>query len=226
MATPLRVPKRYEGGLAKIRDLSDESTQELMSALPKSPTTINQDSLSSAVASMVDTIAASDVEEMIPALLALYALKNASQLAITDVAEGVARWMEESASDALKSSPEERGAFESRLVELLGVDSLSVLARAGGLLLENEHTLLRARIVTDIRPVFEPNSPEAPPEGAVIVHMLKITYLDDNETREFFVALDTNDVSELSKQLERANLKAESLKSILAGTDVRYMDAK
>jgi hypothetical protein len=226
MAMPLRIPKQHEKGLARIRDLSSESAQELVSALPKMPATINQDSLSSAVASMVDTIAASDVEEMVPALLTLYALKNALQSSVADVAESTARWMEESAADNLRSSPEYRDAFELRLADLLSVDQLNTTARAGGLLFENEHSLVRARIVTDIRPVFEPNNPKATPKGAVIVHTLKISYLDDNETKEFFVALDTNDVDELSKQLERANLKAESLESILAGTEMRYMDAK
>src|SRR5215210_3823930 len=97
------------------------------------------------------------------------------------------------------------------LAELLDVDKFMVIARAGNLSLENEHSLTDTRVITDIRPVFEEENPKASPRGAVIVHTLKIRYRANNEVREFFVTLDDNDVSELSEQLERASSKAESL---------------
>ncbi len=223
MATPLRVPRQYEGGFAKIRDLSDEAAQEMLAAFRKIPSTIRPDSLSSAVAAMVDIIAASDVEEAMPALLFLYTLRDTSQSSVSEVAEGIARGMERIASRELRSSPEQRDPFQARLVELLGVDRLSVIARAGNLSLENQHTLTSTRVITDIRPVFEQENPKGLPTGAVIVHTLKISYWADNETKHFFVALDDNDVNELSEQLERASAKTESLKSVLAAAQVPYI---
>ncbi len=228
MATPLTVPRRYQSGLAKIRDLDDKSTQELLAALQKIPPTVNSDSLASAVAAMVDTIAVSNVEEIVPALLSLYSIKDDPQFSALEVAQGMALGMEEIPAEELRSSldEEQRDSFQNRLLELLSIDALSAIARAGGLLLDNEHSLRRSRIITDIRPIFEPDKPQAPPAGAVIVHMLKISYWADNEVKNFFVALDTNDVRELSEQLERANSKAESLKSVLEAANVSYIDAE
>lgn len=226
MATPLRVPREYEGGLAKIRDLSDESAQELLAALKQVPATYDQSALSSAVAEKVDTIAASDVNEIVPALLSLYAYRDYSQSAISDVAESMVQAMLESESERLRLLPEDRDFFTKRLSELLSVEPLNRVVRASILLHENEHSLRDARILTDIRPVFETENPDAPPRGAVILHTLKISYRADNTVKEFFVALDTDDVRKLLDQLERADAKAESLKSILKTAQVPYIDTK
>lgn len=226
MAILLRVPEQYEEGIAKIRDLSDESTRELLAALQDPPSTFNEFSLSSAVAQKVDTIAASDVEEIVPALLSLYSYRDYSQSAISEVAEGIAQAMSESASEQLKISSGDFDLFTGRLVELLSVEPLNVAVRAGMLSLENEHSLQDARVLTDLRPIFEPENPEKPPKGAVILHTLKISYRGDNRIKNFFVTLDTEDMRMLLEQLERANLKAQSLKSILKAAQVPHIDAK
>ncbi len=224
MATPLRVPREYEGGLAKIRDLSDESARELLAALQQVPNTYSQTVLSSAVAERVDTIAASDVQEMMSVLTSLYAYRDLYQSAISDVAEGIARTMEESNSERLRLPPEEREVFTSRLAKLLSVEPLNRAIRAGLLVGESEHSWRDARILTDVRPVFDPENPDAL-RGAVILHTLKISYRADNTDKEFFVALDADDVRQLLEKLERANAKAESLKSLLPA-HVPHIDAK
>lgn len=123
MATPLRVPGQYAEGFAKIRDLGDESAQELLAALQEAPPNYNESSLSSAVAEVVDTIAASDIMELVSALLSLYSYRDYSQSAISDVTEGIAQAMEESRSERLRLSPEERPRFEERLAKLLDTSS-------------------------------------------------------------------------------------------------------
>jgi hypothetical protein len=228
MATPLQVPGEYEGGFAKIRDLPDEAARELLAALQRIPNTYNQNSLSSAVAESVDTIAASDVRDIVPALISLYAYRDDSQSAISDVAEGVAQAMEESESDQLRLPPEDRDAFAKRLAELLDVEPLHRVVRAGILLLENERLYREVRVLSDIRPIFGPEKPDAPPRGAVIQHTLKFTYRADNDNaiKEFSIALDSDDVDQLSEQLERAKSKTESLKLMLDAAQVPYIEPK
>lgn len=226
MAAALTVPKQYQNGYAKIRDLDDESFRELLAALQKIPSTISFTSLASAVAAMVDTIAVSDVEEIVPAASFLHTLEDGLELSVSEVAERIARGMEEIAPEKLKSPPDRNDAFQARLLEILKLDSLSITARAGGLSIENERSLSEARIITDIRPIFERKNPQAPPAGAVIIHTLKISYRDDNQRRSFFVTLDNDGILELSEQLERASSKAESLKSVLKAAQVPYIDAE
>jgi len=228
MATPLRVPGQYEGGFAKIRDLSDESAQELLAALQQAPDNYNGDSLSLAVAEMVDTIAASDVREIVLALLSLYSYRDYSQEAISEVAAAIAQAMEESRSEQFRLHTDERPHFEERLAQLLGIGSLNVTVRAGRLSIENAHPLQDVRIVTDVRPVFEPDAVEATPKGAIVLHQLKLTYWanSSSDTENFFITLDANDVRKLLDQLERASSKAASLKAVLKAAQVPYIDSE
>lgn len=96
MVAPLRVPKRYEVGLAKIRDLSDEVFRELLSALRDAPLTFNEDSLSAAVADEAAAIPPNDIEEIVTALLSLYSLRYGSSSPPSEIAERVSLGMEES----------------------------------------------------------------------------------------------------------------------------------
>lgn len=217
---------RVRGWVRKIRDLPDESVRELLAALQQVPDTYSQISLSAAIADKVDTIAANDVREVVPALISLYAYRDYSQAAISDVAEGVAQAMEESESDRLRLPPEERDSFAKRLAELLNVEPFNRVVRAGTLLLENEHTFRGSRVLSDIRPIFDPERPDAAPRGALIQHTLKISYRADSTVREFFVALDSGDLDELLEQLVRAKSKAESLKSVLKDAQVRHIEPK
>jgi len=86
----LTLPRRYRSGYVRIDSLKDESFRELLAALWKAPSTISFDSLSSAVAATVDTIAVSDVEEIVPAALFLHQLKEALEQSSLEVAEGSA----------------------------------------------------------------------------------------------------------------------------------------
>jgi hypothetical protein len=226
MATPLRVPRQYEGGFAKIRDLPDESVRDLLEALEQIPNTYNDSELSSAVAAKVDTIAATDVEEIVYALLSVYAHFDYSQDKVSDIVKGIAQAMEEGESERLRISSEDRPRFEDRLTKLLSIDPLRVTVRAGRLSVEGEHSLQDVRVLTDIRPVFEPEDPEADPRGAIIVHTLKLSYWGDNRINHFFVTLDPSDLRKLLNHLERAGSKAETLKSILRSTQLPYIDAE
>lgn len=221
----MAVHRRYQRGLAIFRDLPPEAVQELLAALGNVPSTVNSYSVASAVAAKLDTVAASDVEEIVPALLHIHSIRDTRELPVSDLAEGIALGMESTPPREIRSSPEDREAFRARLTEALAIESLRVIARAAGLLFENEHSATETRIITDIRPIFEQESPKAVPVGAMVVHTLRIGYIADGEEKNFFVALDAGDVRELAEQLRRANSKAESLRAVLEAARVPYVDS-
>jgi len=64
------------------------------------------------------------------------------------------------------------------------------------------------------------------PAGALIVHTLKLEYKQGNEEKDFYIALDTNDVKKLREQLDRAEQKAESIKLMLNQAQVSYLDVE
>jgi len=80
-------------------------------------------------------------------------------------------------------------------------------------MLEHEHVWHSARVLTDLRPVFGAD-PKQAPAAAVIIHNLKIAHQAGREIREFFVALDNQDLRKLQEVLERAVKKEASLSSV------------
>ncbi len=226
MAIPLIINRRYRPGLAKFRDLEAGSAQEILTALRSVPSTVNAHSLSLAVADNVDTVAASDVEEMVTALLHLHSVRDVRESPVADLAESVALGLERDPLNGdTETPPEDNEVFRERLTDALSVNQLRIIARAAGLRFENEHSLTGTRVVTDIRPVFEQENPHEPPAGAMVVHTLKINYIASGEENSFFVSLDAEDIRELTEQLQRANSKTESLQAVLKAADVHYVDS-
>ncbi|MCA1716884.1 MAG: hypothetical protein LC781_08560 [Actinobacteria bacterium] len=203
--------------------MSDDSAQELLSAVEDAPMTLNSGELVETVASRTTTIPRGDIEDIMATLFSLYSLRARLGLPPPDIADDIARAVEDSDLEEL-GAPEDHEHFKKRLTKLLDVNSLYLAARANNLRFENEHSLSQTRILTDTRPIFGPD-PADGPEAAVITHTLRISYLDaDNRYKDFLVALDGADIRALMAQLERAKSKAESLKSVLAAADVFYLD--
>ena len=225
----LRIPEEYQDGFVVIRDLKEQQVQELVSALEDEVPTLNRADLRLRIGEKVTTIPPRELDEVIETLLSLYALRDDMGLPIPDFAEVICETMEESDVEVLEFSGEaDRNYFKANLVRLLGAESLDIAARATDLLYEHERTIHGlARVLTDVRPVFGVN-PEDPPRGAVVTHTLKISYHEgpQREIKEFFIALDTDQLDELIGVLGRASLKAESLKQFLGGTVVPYIDAE
>jgi len=222
MAT-LRIPKEGERGLKKLAALDDEAVRELASALREVSPVLSPSELSSKVASDTDTIPRRDIDDIVGVLLPLHLVRERRDVSVSEIAEDVCQTMDRSDDSELRLSGKERERFKNHLIELLHVESVRVGAKAVEMLFENQRTFADGRIVTEVRPIFGTN-PEDTPLGALIVHMLKITYREDGEEKEFFVALDTSDVDALRKVLDRAERKTESLKAFLERTRVSYIE--
>ena len=224
----LQIPPEYQSGFVQIRQLDEEQVQDLVSALEVETPTVNRAALRSRIASKIDTIARGDLDLVINTLVSLYTVRESLESDTTpDFVEDICEAMGESGVAELGfNGDEERDSFKDRLIRLLEVGSLDMSAKANDLLNEHEHTVHGPmRVLTDIRPIFG-TDPEDNPKGAVIVHTLKISHHEGRRVREFFLALNPEQVDELIGVLERASLKAESLKRMLAGTDVTYIDGE
>jgi hypothetical protein len=102
------------------------------------------------------------------------------------------------------------GALSGRLVELLAHKSLALHARAWDLMFENERVTTGLRIITDIRPIFDPSVQSE--QGIVIINHLHVTYIEDDEKRNIFFSLDEDDIERLDLVVKRAKEKIAHLK--------------
>lgn len=218
------IPSQYREGFLALHRLSEEQAKELTTALDQADPRIDSSALATTISQNADSIQEHEIKEVVAALLSLSSLQADLDTSVPSVAEAVARMMTKEGSEEPAIPEPEREKFKERLAHCLHASALEVAGKARNLVYEHENVLQDARIMTDIRAVFG-ESTEEPPKGAMIVHTLKLSFLNDNQLKEIFVALDRDDVTLLREALERAESKAKSLRSILP-TDVPNVDTK
>lgn len=119
--------------------------------------------------------------------------------------------------DATLRPPEGWDNLANNLRSLLDTNgSLAISAKASELRTEHQRVICvdNCRVLTDLRPVFLENVKQSP-KAIILQHILKLAYHDDSsrEPKEFFVALDGEDLRRLKSLIERAITKENSLRS-------------
>jgi hypothetical protein len=156
-------------------------------------------------------------DAIVPLYLARHSTSVPIPTFIEDVIQALKREDSEWATDELFSH------LEPRLRELLSIEKLSLITKAHDVLIEHSQTYGKARIVSDVRPVFREDLQQGV-AAAVIVHMLNVTYYHAGERDEFVVALDSKDIEQLMETLQRAKEKAKLLEALISSTDTPYIE--
>jgi len=216
----LKVPETHKKGILKLFELSDDSFDEIVSALEGIGPKFSPEQLSAEVVSKIEGISSADLVEMIAALLSLIFHRVHDDTPPEELAEQVVQAMTEAVTKDLRNKQE---LLKQRLVRLFKIEALLVAAKAAGVLQSHENTFCNARILTDMRPVFGSDA-TVTPNTAVIVHMLNLSYHHEGELKELYIAMDTIDIEILREVLDRADLKCQSLKSLIQRAGVTYLD--
>jgi hypothetical protein len=221
---PIRIPPRHQETLAELMHLPQTRLEALLQSLQDAKPASSLANLAKRVAkeSMTDR---KQVEPILELLSSLYNVRAAEGSSVSDFVEGVLKAAEAVGEDRLKLDAEKKKVFGESLGRLLSLDrSLGVTAKARYIRQEHDNLFCKARILTDIRPVFAAD-PLEPPAAALISHTLRISYHRGEELIDFFVALDTNDLGALRRALERASAKQTSLEKVLATARLPLLDS-
>jgi len=221
MAT-LRIPKRYHEGIAKFLSLPEEHYQRLISNLQNTPFSFNiKEGLIKAISS-IEEISSGDATKIADALMTLYIDRVTADKSTADFINDLSQGIAESRSEEFAPIDEIRSRVVPRLTQLYESESVMLAARASGVLFEYDHIFYKARILTDIRPVFGESAKDA--KAVMIIHNLRIHYHQGEDHKDFYVALDAKDVQKLIDTLERSKTKAETLKSVLGAANIPYIE--
>lgn len=218
----IRIPQKYRSGFVQLAIADDNLIEQLLEVTRSSPPTLLiEDMLSEATKnySIDDEYAL----EILSSILSLYSLQTNNDLSSEQIVQQVSDGLQNDLDDNSAFTDEDITKFQQRLSSFLEIrGSLEITSKAGRLLTEQENIFSGSRVITDIRPIFNSGITEGI-GGALIVHALRITYTFADGTKEFFVALDSNDIKRLLQDLERALQKEESLKTLLGAVNVPYL---
>ncbi len=199
------IPERYEEGFKKISSIDEELFKDINEGLSTSPLVSSLGELSESIAKLKE-INENDVSEIFSSAGSLTPFIETEEN-LDEITEDVsAIAIEEQIIDERNKKK-----FKTRLTSLLRSKQLFYASKVNGLLTEYGNVFLQSRIVTDIRPVFGINPNDAP-EAGIIIHNLHIHYQDDSEGahKDFYIALDSNDIKNLKAALIRAEAKEKA----------------
>jgi hypothetical protein len=218
------IPTRLQRALSAISALDEAQFDMLLSVFKTEQPSLNTSALVSRIAQELE-IPQNTAATIVSALTSNYSAKVRSGGSASVLAEVNVREFDRSRGETKRLSEEERDSLRNRLTQLLSIESFDATAKVSDIAYDHERIIQSTRVLTDIRPAFLAEPPE-PPAAAVLVHMLKISYQEADEEKEFFVALDSSDVDDLIKTLEHAKAKAQSLKAVLAKAELRHIDVE
>lgn len=220
----ISVPDAYQSGVDALVHITDDQFSQLLSALKAAKPSLFSTGLASQVAPSINGLKSREVRRIVESLVAMYAVRIRLGISSSEFASGISAAIDD--FEEASFSEEDKLRLAERLTQLLEMEkSLGITSKANDVLTEHEHTFCSARVLTDIRPIFQSDL-ASPPSEAVVVHTLKIAYHQDREHKEFYVALDSDDIQMLKSAIERAELKDRSAKSLLDKAGVLCLDAE
>ncbi len=213
MAIQLRLSPSQIVDLAKIGDLDPQLIQRVVDhlqsirPLPLRPTElINQ--IKAAVNGEIAT-----AELLSKQAVVLHGVMRQGTLNSSDVFDALCDQL----AVAAKWQPEKLDQFrrvKSQFCSLLSSEAVKLVATAIDLSYEYANLLRRARIITDIRPIFDVAAEKI--NGAVVSHTLRIRYDNTEGNHDLSLAMDAKDIDDLRRECERALKKAKTAKSLMA----------
>lgn len=207
----LPISEDERSGLLLLRELSDSSFNQLYTNLESSPASIPS----------VDGLTPVQVQQVVDTLKSMYQTRVSAEVAVSEFVDDVGEALREE-DEEFRPSPQ----FRDRLSKILSIEALHTEAKAFILYGEHANVFCSTRILTDIRAVFGANVSD-PPEAYIVTHTLKIDYHGSRgRLEEFFVGLASEDLVELKIAIDRAELKAQSLRKLLEKTNVRFIDSQ
>jgi hypothetical protein len=215
MALP--IPKRHLEGLNLLIGLPDSDASSLLKALESAKITSGSEEMASRIAEKVRSIPVESLRKITALLYGLYHVREFSALNPNDFLRELMDAVKEH-SDR-KISNDEFPAIRQWLRSFMRIKTLENLSKAVVLQQRYERVFCEAKITSDMRPVFGDDI-ESTPVGAVISHILKISYHEEGKHRQFYVALDQFDLGELEKAVKRAKAKNDTLENVLDKSDI------
>lgn len=216
----VNIPAFYRPALDKIASMSEEEGIALRDALSSIGVALKPPNLAAQVRSKIKN-PPPELDDILQTLVGLSSARVSGDVSLEDFTKDVAKSV---ARRGDKPTTYDQAAFERRLTSLLSIESLALSARAAEIQHDYERVYVSARIISDIRSVFGISNTD--PVGGMIIHNLKVSYLEEGRIREAFFALDNADLVNLRKAIDRAELKTTKLEQVIKKAGIEYFESK
>ena len=213
-------PKEAISSVVELFTLSDQARSAILESLRQVEPSGQIGPLIGSVEKLSD-LSEETLSLLLTLLLNLCSAAHAGDSSIDSfVRNDVASSFASTGDERIRTDGPEWEKVRSFLTEAIETNSLTVAAKSRTLVLSESHLFLSARIVSDIRLVF-PKDPSSLPSAGMVIHSLKLNYLEDGERSTTEFVLDREDLLNFRKVIDRALVKDQTLDKVLQQVEVR-----
>ena len=200
----LYIPQQIKPVIAQILELDSTDYQDVLEALQSARPSLSIDILADE-ASLVLPTRLEGVVQIVRALNSMHRARLRADRSIEDFVQSIAR-----SFAAQSREPFDKSKLVHRISLLLRAQALLVSARASDLQHDFDRVFVSAKIVSDVRTVFNQSGDNI--QGSMVIHNLNVTYAQEGDFKNFYVAMDSADLAKLRTVLDRADVKGSALK--------------
>src|SRR6266700_3762968 len=217
----LNIPESEYEVLKRLSKLTEVQFSELVNALNAATPAFLPSAFSKTLADKTPSIPRSEVASYIRLLGNLYPAKEYRKKTAEDIANDLKETIENEKPDGFPL--DQLSQLKARLKTLLSIDkAIAVTAKAIDIATDRERLCCGVKILSDVRAVF--SGPADSISVALIIHTLNISYHEGADHKEFYVALDKEDIRSLKEALERAEKKENLLQSAIQKAGISYLE--
>lgn len=216
----LRVPENQKIGLRFLFELDERLQNVLFDSIGKVEINFSSNELIEKICHEKG-IKRGQVSKIIGALFGILSARTLSRVDATTFVEDMVMAFEEIDDEKLQLNDN----LKAHLVKFLEDEGSAFHLKFKSTFLsrQRENILRECNVYTDIRPIF--NDDGAKMLGSMILHNLKIAYVDRNSRfAEIYLALDDEDLAKLKANIIRAEEKEKSIKKKLKSVDLPLLD--
>lgn len=208
------ILERYKKPFEIICEFTENTFNQFVNALieiTKVNPVLSLEALSARIAEQLNNdVKREEILDIIITLTNLYSLLPYTPNK-TDLIENISQSLEDEKDNRSEIIKNKFAIFKDRLKKLLDINSLAVIIKAITILRESTNLFSNARVLTDVRPIFDVEVTNKPVLFA-IMSTLKLSYVVDGQLKEFFVSMDESDINFLIEVFEQTRKEIDGLK--------------
>lgn len=221
--TQFTIPESAYAPLRDLVEMKQGDFDAFIAGLSSAAPSFSIAALSRHIGQNAQHVPKSVIGALVKEVVTLEYLKQDSEMPVTEFADELAASALEAACDEFPFSSEDAKVLSARLARIFSSDHvLELNTKAMSVLTDHDSVFQSAKILTDARPIFDEAGTRI--EAFAIVHMLRIHFEQNQQHKDFFVALDVGDIQGIRTVIDRAEKKAAVLQSTLKATRVSYLD--
>jgi hypothetical protein len=209
------VPDEAKDAFAELAGLTDEQYTALLGALRDAPELLFPRRRIERLLAERGQSPSDESMEVVDQLLRLLVTRSDFRSGDStpddaEIVDNVVSQVGSGGNEAL--TPSAAAKLRARLAEIFELSALRVSAKATQLRLEEDKRFSDAICLTDVRPVFDETGDRV--VATFMLHRLKLLYFtnDSDDGRSITLTLDEEEVEDLIRTLQRAKLKAATIR--------------